>query len=48
MKQKVYQKPTMHVVKLQQQSIICSSPGQAGSPDQAGVQNYNWDTETEE
>jgi len=27
MKQKDYQKPTMQVVKLQQQSVICSSPG---------------------
>ena len=41
MRKKVYQKPTMHVVKLQRQSVICSSPG-------AGVQNYNWNTETEE
>ena len=35
MEKKVYQKPTMQVVKLQHQSIICSSPGQAG------VENYN-------
>ena len=28
----------MQVVKLQQQSIICSSPGQAG------IQNYEWNT----
>ena len=27
MKKKDYLRPTMQVVKLQQQSIICSSPG---------------------
>ncbi len=42
MKKKDYLKPTMQVVKLQQQSIICSSPGQAG------VQNYNWNNYEEE
>jgi len=42
MKRKDYKKPTMQVVKLQQQSIICSSPGQAG------VQDYNWNVEDEE
>jgi len=42
MKKKVYQKATMQVVKLQHQSIICSSPGQAG------VQDYNWNPETVE
>ncbi len=33
MKRKDYEKPTMQVVKLQQQSIICTSPGQAGVQD---------------
>ena len=42
MRKKQYDKPSMKVVKLQRQSVICSSPGQAG------VQNYNWNTETEE
>lgn len=42
MKKKIYEKPTMQVVKLQRQSVICSSPGQAG------VQNYNWNTPEEE
>lgn len=42
MKKKQYDKPSVKVVKLQRQSVICSSPGQAG------VQNYNWNTETEE
>lgn len=41
MKKKDYQRPTMQVVKLQQQSIICSSPSQAG------VQNYGWNDEEE-
>jgi len=42
MNKKDYEKPTMQVVKLQQQSIICSSPGQAS------VQNYNWNDVDEE
>ena len=36
MQKKDYQRPTMQVVKLQQQNIICSSPGQAT------LQNYIW------
>ena len=42
MKKRMYEKPTMKVVKLQQQSIICTSPGQAG------VQNYDWNNVDEE
>ena len=42
MKRKDYEKPTMKVVKLQNQSIICTSPGQAG------VQDYNWNNVGEE
>ena len=42
MKKKLYEKPTMQVVKLQQQSFICTSPGQAG------VQDYNWNNVDEE
>ena len=42
MKKKLYEKPTMKVVKLQHQSIICTSPGQAG------VQDYNWNNVDEE
>lgn len=42
MKKKLYEKPTMQVVKLQQQSFICTSPGQAE------VQNYDWNDVDEE
>ena len=42
MRKKLYEKPTMQIVKLQQQSIICTSPGQAG------VQDYNWNNVDEE
>ena len=42
MKKKLYEKPTMQVVKLQQQSFICTSPGQAG------VENYEWNNVEEE
>ena len=42
MRKKNYLKPMMQVVKLQQQSIICSSPGQTG------VEDYNWNTPEEE
>ena len=42
MKKRMYKKPTMQIVKLQQQSIICTSPGQAG------VQNYTWNNVDEE
>ena len=42
MKKRMYEKPTMKVVKLQHQSIICTSPGQAG------VQDYNWNNVDEE
>ena len=38
----MYEKPTMQVVKLQQQSFICTSPGQAG------VENYDWNNVDEE
>ena len=38
MRKKVYQKPTMHVVKLQQQQHLL----------QASVQDYNWNTPVEE
>lgn len=33
MKKKSYEKPSMKVVMLQQQSIICSSPGSVNNPD---------------
>ncbi len=42
MKKKDYLKPTMNIVKLQQQNIICSSQGRAG------VQNYTFETEVPE
>ena len=42
MKKKDYQKPTMQVVKLQHQAHLLQASGQAG------VQNYNWNTEEEE
>ena len=41
MKRKEYESPTMQVVKLQQQGILCGSG-------QAGVQNYNWNEEVTE
>lgn len=41
MKKKDYLKPMMQVVKLQQQGILCGSG-------QAGVQDYNWNTEVPE
>ena len=43
MKRKDYEKPTMQVVKLQQQPQLL-----AGSNGQAGVQDYNWNNEEEE
>ena len=42
MRKKLYEKPAMRVVELQQQSIICTSPGQAE------VQNYDWNDVDEE
>jgi hypothetical protein len=36
MKKKIYEKPTIEIVKLQQQHIICTSPGgmeSVGIPD---------------
>jgi hypothetical protein len=43
MKKKEYERPTMQVVKLKQQPQLL-----AGSDGQAGVQNYNWQSEDEE
>jgi hypothetical protein len=43
MKRKKYERPTMKVVKLQHRSQILT-----GSKGQAGVQDYNWHSETEE
>ena len=43
MKKKMYEKPSVEVVVLNQQTALL-----AGSQGQAGVQNYNWSTETEE
>ena len=37
-----YEKPSTRVIELQQQSIICTSPGQAG------VENYEWNNVEEE
>ncbi len=42
-KKRLYEKPTMKVVKLQQQPQLL-----AGSNGQAGVQNYDWHDEEEE
>ncbi len=41
MRKKNYLKPTMQVVKLQQQGILCGSG-------QADVQDYNWNEEVTE
>ena len=43
MKKKMYEKPTTKVYELKQQPQLL-----AGSNGQAGVQNYNWQTEEEE
>ena len=43
MKRKHYERPSLEVVVLKQQPALL-----AGSDGQAGVQNYNWSTETEE
>ena len=43
MKKKDYLKPTMQVVKLQQQTHLM-----AGSQGQAGVQDYTWHDEVTE
>ena len=43
MKKKLYEKPTMQVVQLKQKPQLL-----AGSDGQAGVQNYNWQSENEE
>ena len=43
MKKKLYEKPTTKVYELKQQPQLL-----AGSNGQAGVQNYNWQTEEEE
>jgi hypothetical protein len=43
MKKKMYEKPSLEVVVMKQQPTLL-----AGSDGQAGVQNYNWSTETEE
>ena len=42
MNRKDYQTPTMKVVQLQHKQMLMGSNGSAG------VQNYNWHTETEE
>ena len=42
MRKKNYLKPTMQVVKLQQQQHLLQASGQAG------VQDYNWNTEVTE
>ena len=44
MKKKDYQKPTMQVVKLQHHGMLMTSGGES----KASVQNYGWETETEE
>ena len=43
MKKKLYERPTMQVVKLQPQVHLLT-----GSTEQAGVQNYRWHNEDEE
>ena len=42
MKKKQYERPSVEVVVLNQQTALLQASGQAG------VQNYNWSTETEE
>ena len=43
MKKKEYERPSMQVVQLKQQPHLL-----AGSNDQAGVQDYNWNNEDPE
>ena len=43
MKKKQYEKPSIEVVELKQQTQLL-----AGSAGQAGVQDYNWNTPGEE
>ena len=45
MKRKDYQKPTMTVVKLQQQARLMAGSDQSTSNT---VKDYNWNTEVEE
>ena len=42
---KVYQKPTMTVVKVQASSMLMQASGEQG---RATVQNYNWNGYSEE
>jgi hypothetical protein len=42
MKKKEYERPTVQVVKLQQQQHLLQASGQTG------VQNYNWNEEVTE
>lgn len=42
-KKQFYEKPSMQVLELKQQQQLL-----AGSGDQVGVQNYNWQSEDEE
>ena len=44
MNTKVYQKPTTKVVKLQHHGMLMTSGGES----KATVQDYGWETETEE
>ena len=42
MKQKTYEKPAMQVVRLQQQQMLCSSPG-AKTLGLPGSENITWE-----
>ena len=42
MKKKDYEKPTIQIVKLQQQSIICTSSEQTGVQDYDVQEEQNW------
>ena len=49
MKRKDYRKPTMMVVKLQQQTHLLAGSGEEASPSgQAGTQDYGWNEYKEE
>jgi hypothetical protein len=43
MKQKTYEKPAMQVVRLQQQQMLCSSPGARTLG--LGSENITWSSE---
>lgn len=48
MKRKAYKKPTMKVVKLQQQAHLLAGSGEGSPSGNAGMQDYGWNEYQEE